>query len=296
LVLAALLWMAAVSTAQEPNAMKPDGARESAASAAVTCQTNCEALTAEQIMARVAENQDRAEKLRAQYVYEQRIHIVSKKPHGHLEREETAEFHALPGADGTEKKLIKITGEYRAKGKYASFEGEPLPDPDSIDAQLIRQFRDDLANSKTKDGMAKDLFPLTSEEQKDMAFRLVGEEARDGRPSYRIAFWPKDKDEYTWAGDAWIDKEEFAPVEVITHLSHRLPLAVRTMLGTDVPGLGFSVRYRRQEEGVWFPSSFGTEFRLRVLFFLNRDLAVSLDNKNFERTHVQTRIEAAAPQ
>jgi hypothetical protein len=284
-----------VCFAQDGKEGKP-GDQSGAAPAPSNCPANCAALTAEQIMARVAEGQDRTEKLRAQYVYQQRIHIVSKKPHGHLEREETAEYHAAPVADGTEKKLLRITGQYRLKGKYATFEGEPLPDPDSIDAQLIRQFRDDFVNSKTKDGLAKDLFPLTSEEQKDMAFRLAGEETRDGRPSYRIKFWPKDKDEYAWAGDAWIDKEDFAPVEVITSLSHRLPLAVRTMLGTDLPGLGFSVRYRRQEAGVWFPTSFGTEFRLRVLFFLNRDLTVSLDNKEFERTHVQTRIEAAAPE
>src|ERR1700731_3036662 len=55
-----------------------------------------------------------------------------------------------------------------------------------------------------------------------------------------------------------------------------IPVFVRTLLGTDLPGLGFNVEYRRFDDGVWFPVSFGTEFRLRAVFFINRDITVSL--------------------
>ena len=252
--------------------------------------------TADRIMARVAENQDKAEKLRSEYIYEQRVRIVLHKPHGKLTREETANYHVTPSAEASEKKLEKLTGRYLAKGKYLDFEGEPVPEPDSLDGQLVQQFRDDFVNSKTKDGLAKDLFPLTSAEQESMEFRLVGEETVDGRAAYRVAFRPKDNDEITWAGDAWIDKEEFQPVYVTTKLSRRIPFFVRTMFGTDLPGLGFSVHYRRQPDGVWFPTSFGTEFRLRAIFFINRDIAISLENQEFERTHVKTRVDLVAPE
>lgn len=252
--------------------------------------------TADRIMARVAENQDRAEKMRAEYVYRQQLHIVLKKPHGNLTREETALYHMLPTPEGTQKDLEKITGRYRLKGKYLDFEGLPIPETDGLDAQLIQEFRDEFTNAKSKDGLAKDLFPLTSEEQKELVFGLVGEEEMDGRKTYRVAFRPKDKDDIAWAGDAWIDKEELEPIYVATRLSRKVPMAIRTLLGTDLPGWGFSVHYRRQDDGVWFPTAFGSECQLKVLFFFNRDIAISLDNREFEHTHVKTKIELAAPE
>jgi len=54
--------------------------------------------------------------------------------------------------------------------------------------------------------------------------------------------------------------------------------------------VGFSVHYKRQEPGVWFPVSFGTEFRLKVLFLMKRNIVLSLENKNFKRTHVDSKI------
>jgi hypothetical protein len=293
LVLIALSGVFPTLAAQENSSLQNN---QTNASSSQVEHNGPDAWTAERIMARVAENQDRAEKLRAEYVYQQRVHVVSKKPHGKLMRDETASYHVVPTPDGIQKENEKITGKYLVHGKYVDFEGPPVPDPDGMDAELIRQFRDDFANAKSKDGMAKDLFPLTSEEQKEMEFRLVGEEPMDGRSAFRVAFRPKDKDEFTWAGDAWIDKQDFQPIYVATKMSRRIPLGVRVLLGTDVPGLGFSVHYRRQEDGVWFPTSFGTEFQLRVLFFLNREIAISLDNREFEHTHVKTKIEMAAPE
>jgi hypothetical protein len=83
---------------------------------------------------------------------------------------------------------------------------------------------------------------------------------------------------------------EFEPVVVYTEMSRKIPLAVRTLLGTNLPGLGFSVTYDREPDGVWFPVSFGTEFRMRVLFFLARDVSMSLANTHFEKTHSDARI------
>jgi len=74
---------------------------------------------------------------------------------------------------------------------------------------------------------------------------------------------------------------------VFTKLTGNIPLLVRTMW-FDLPGFGFSVDYKRQENGVWFPSSFGTEFRVHTgpVFFFNRDVAISVSNSAFERTNV----------
>src|SRR5208283_3247462 len=105
---------------------------------------------------------------------------------------------------------------------------------------------------------------------------------------YRVKFRPHDKNDLTWAGEALIDAAEFEPVRVYTKLSRKIPLFVRTLLGTDLPGLGFNVEYRRFDEGVWFPVSFGTEFRLRAVFFINRDITVALENSAFQRAKVQS--------
>ncbi|HZQ96744.1 MAG TPA: hypothetical protein VFA67_17160 [Candidatus Sulfotelmatobacter sp.] len=248
-------------------------------------------LAAEEIMARVAANQDRSHAARKEYVYKQEIHILTHKPKGRLLREETADYDVAPTPEGTEKKLTQIAGRYWKKGKYQAFQGEPVPKDSSLDGDIIKSFREDLANEKSKDGLGKDLFPLTSEEQKNYDFQLLGRSVEGGRNVYRIGFHPKDKDEITWAGEADIDAEEFQPVRVFTRLSRRIPFFVRTMLGTDLPGIGFNVVYGRQEDGVWFPRTFGTEFRIHAIFFINRDVSISLENSAFERTHVKSTMK-----
>jgi hypothetical protein len=254
-------------------------------------QTDASPLTADAIMARVAANQDSSEKLRKEYVYRQHVHVVSKKPNAKQMREETTDYHVLPTPDGTGKQLLLLTGRYWHGGQYIDFTGEPVPDADSLDAGLVKDFRDDLANSDSKDGLGRDLFPLTTQLQEKYEFRLIGEETQQGHSVYHIGFGPKDKKDFDWAGEAFIDAVDFQPVRVFTKLSRRIPFIVRTLLGTDVPGIGFDVHYQRLADGVWFPTSFGTEFRLHVLFFLNRDISISLENTEFERTHVKSKIE-----
>jgi hypothetical protein len=55
------------------------------------------------------------------------------------------------------------------------------------------------------------------------------------------------------------------------------------------------VHYQRVAEGVWFPVSFGTEFRLRAVFFINRNLAMSLQNSDFKRATAESTIRYEEP-
>lgn len=252
-------------------------------------------LTADAIMARVAANQDRSDALRKQYVYCQHIHIVTHRSNGKVLREESADYDVVPGPEETKKELKLLTGRYWNKGKYETFQGQPVPGTGSLDGGLIEGFRDDLLNEKTKDGLAKDLFPLTSEEQKAYEFKLLGSGVEDGRSVYHIAFRPKDREEITWAGETYIDAAEFEPVRVFTKLSRRIPLGVRIFLGTDLPGIGFNVVYKRQEDGVWFPATFGTEFKIHAVFFINRQVTIALENSRFEHTRVESRMKVVGP-
>ena len=58
-------------------------------------------LSAESIMARVAANQDRSEKLRSQYIYQQHIRVASRKTNGKVLREETTDYHVVPKPEAT---------------------------------------------------------------------------------------------------------------------------------------------------------------------------------------------------
>jgi hypothetical protein len=87
-------------------------------------------------------------------------------------------------------------------------------------------------------------------------------------------------------------------------LSRRIPLAIRMLLGTNVPGLGFTAIYAPQPDAkpnaVWFPVSFGSEFKIHVLFFFSRQITIAAENRDFEKTHVTSTIlgtpTAPAPQ
>jgi len=100
-------------------------------------EVQTEPLKADDIMARVAANQDRSEALRNEYVYKQHIHIVSHKPKSRIMREETADYDMVPLRDGLQKQLKLLTGRYWNKGKYVDFQGDPVPEAGSTDADLI---------------------------------------------------------------------------------------------------------------------------------------------------------------
>lgn len=65
---------------------------------------------------------------------------------------------------------------------------EPVPESDSLDGDPVHDFRDGFSNDRSKDGLGRDLFPLTSEEQKKYLFELAGEETVQGRKVYRVRF------------------------------------------------------------------------------------------------------------
>lgn len=273
------------------------------------------ALSAAEIMARVAANQDRSDQDRLHYVYRQHTRTVSRS--GNTVRcEEIADFRVTPTADKTDKKLLHLDGRVLVKRHYLQYQ-EPTPakpgtakdsadkpDPvvinlgdsdDPMDRDLVENLTRNLTSAPSKDGIGAELFPLTSKSQQGMNFRLLGQELKNGLNTFHLSFQPRDKSDLAWKGDAWIDARSFQPVVVRTELSRKIPLAVRTLLGTNLPGLGFTIIYAPQKDGVWFPVSFGTEFKLDVLFFLRRQITLAVTNGDFERTHVSTRIIGADP-
>jgi hypothetical protein len=176
---------------------------------------------------------------------------------------------------------------------------DPVFDPNSdetLDRDLVENMRWNLIHDKSKDSIHAHLFPLTSKDQLEYSFRMIGRERMNGRDVYHIAFRPQKKDDFGWSGDAFIDTTAYQPVLVTTGMARKIPFAVRTLLGTDVPGLGFTITYASQTNGVWFPVTFSTEFKIHVLYFFHRQIILDAQNRDFEETHVTSRIVGEATQ
>lgn len=246
-------------------------------------------MTAQEIMARVAANQDREQSVRSEFVYEQKIHRTMRSKEGKLLREEFWTYTVSPQSKGTTKKLVSVKGKYWKHGQYLPFEGLPLPSVGLMEITL------DDGDEGSRDGIDSEMFPLTSEQQKRYTFELIGEKTIKDRTAYEIEFRPTNPRDFGWKGEALIDKEEFQPVSVYTRLSRKLPGAVRTVLGTDVPGLGMNIQYTRVDRDIWFPATYGTEFGVRAVFLFNRKFAESTENSNFRRVDVKSTVAYEAP-
>jgi hypothetical protein len=264
--------------------------------------------TADAIMARVAANQDRSETERAHYVYVQHAHMVSRRGTTVM-CEETTDSRVTPSEAGSHRELLKLDGRLLVKRGYVTYNtlakdktGSNVKNEagsisitvgdEGADRDLVENMRGNLIEDKSRDGINDKLFPLSSKELPQYDFVLAGRERMNGRDTFHVIFRPKDKTEFGWKGDAYIDSGDFQPVLVRTNMAKKIPLAVRTLLGTNVPGLGFSIVYAPQPDGVWLPVSFGTEFKMHVLFFFRREIVLDAENRNFEKTHVASKIVA----
>ncbi len=249
--------------------------------------------TVDQIMARVAENQARAQDMRRAYVYNQKVLARFHRTNGKLAREEKLEYLVTPSPAGVEKKLTHFEGKCERGGKFITYDepGKEIKDLD-IDGDLIRDMVKDMtADKDTKDGLAHDMFPLTAKEQAKYIFTLEGKEVYRGRQIYRISFRPKPHEEdANWNGEALIDAAECQPVMVTTKFATHIPMAVKVLLGTDIKGLGFSVSYEKFDDGLWFPVSYGGEFHIRAVFFYARNMSISMVNSGFTRAKVSSKI------
>ena len=257
------------------------------------------------IMARVAANVEKATDERMRYVYRQLVRSSLVRSNGQTARKERREYSVAPGPKNTEKKLTSFSGEYR-KGK----EMVPYSEPGfkykelDIDGELFSDLTEDLVNSKeSRDGIPHRLFPLRTKALDSYTFTWKGETVEKDRRIYQIGFEPsakrceghRDDCDEMWAGDAWIDAEELQPVRIQTRLTFKMPWGVRVFLGTNLRQTGFSIRYARVAPNVWFPVSYGTEFRLDVLWRYKRTITLSLESDGFRRTDVKSDIQYGEP-
>ncbi len=255
------------------------------------------------IMTKAAANVEAAAAARRHYVYQQKVRSRLLRTDGKVARQETRFYDVVPGPESSEKKLVSLEGEVH-KGKEIvrytdpEFRSKGLDIDGEISEDLTNKLVDDAAS---RDGIPKNLFPLRAADLPYYKFRLVETKDYKGRLTHHIAFDPVKKPNCDddchgqWKGDAWIDAAEYQPVHIATEWAVKIPLFVRAVFGSNLRQSGFAVTYQRLAENVWFPVSYGTEFRLDVLFGYKRVITLSLESLNFKRTSTDSSIEFHPP-
>lgn len=254
--------------------------------------------TAEGIMLRVALNQDRDQEMRTAFVYHQNVLVRLQRSNGKLAREEYGEFTVTPTPTGLSREQTLFHGKYLAHGKEVEFDESGYEHKSiDIDADFAKSLLEGFGNDQgSRDGVDHDCFPLTSKEQPKYKFHLEGIEDYRGTPVYRITFEPKRKpsiyadDNGEWIGEVLVDQKEFQPVLVTSSLAFKIPTWVKVIFGTNVQQLGFKVTYKKFDEGLWFPVTYGGEFKLKAVFFYSRRVGLSMQNSGFQRAVVNSNV------
>lgn len=260
------------------------------------------------IMTKVAANVEKSTDARRQYVYKQSIISNLVRSNGQIARKEKREYQVFPTETGSEKKLVSLQGQLRRGKQSTNYTETGFKDKDlDIDGDLIRDLIHDLVNNKkSRDGIPPSLFPLRTKDLPAYRFTGNGEVTYQGRRTFRILFEPvlkthcistggdDDCDRPWWKGEAWIDAEELQPVRIQTQQSFQVPWGVKVFLGTNIRQSGFAIAYQRVAENVWFPVSYGTEFRFNVLWGYKRTVTLSLVSSDFQKASAASKIEYGA--
>jgi hypothetical protein len=252
--------------------------------------------TADEIVCRVAENQQRAEAARSAYVYDMNVFVRMQHSNGKLAREETREYVVAPTPRGAGRKLVKLSGRIQdGKKEILYSEAKYHHKKVDVDGNLTDAFANDVMWKKGDSGPTLGWFPLTQDRLKHWTFELKGEERYRDYDVYKLEWAShgpepgKDEDD-CWTGEALIEKHEFQPVLLTMAWNCKIPGAVKVLLGTNVTQLGAKISYQRFAKDVWFPVNCGGEVKWRVLFLYARTVAFTARNSGFRKTDVQSSI------
>lgn len=257
----------------------------------------------QQILSSILENQTKSLEARRSWLFRQQTLVRFLRGNGELAREELRYYEVRPKPDGMEREMKSVEGKVSiGKQTYPYTDPEYRSGNIDLDGELVDSFADDfLFEEKSRDGLPDDLFPLSAEMVSRHRFTLHGAEDYKGRQVYRITFAPAKKTKETpagwWKGEMLLDIAALQPVLVVTTQAKGLPVAVRTLLGSNLKQTGFRLEYSELEPGLWFPTRYGGEFSLRVLFGYSRRIALSLRNMEFRKASAESsiRYENEAP-
>lgn len=265
-----------------------------------------------EIISRMAANVEASLEARRQYVYKQKVNAKLVRTNGQLARVERREYTVTPKEKNTEKHLDSLAGEYHKSKKEIipydkkGFEAKGM----DIDGGIMEDLIDDLVDDKkSRDGIPHNLFPIDRKDLAAYRYTYAGTIEVKGRKAHRIAYAPIPRKERCldkkgedggdnddcpwrpWKGEVVVDAEEFQPVRIYSDLTFKMPWAVKAFLGTNIQQTGFAVSFTRVAPNVWFPATYGTEFRVNLLFGYKRVITMALDSSDFRRTSATSEIQ-----
>jgi hypothetical protein len=256
-------------------------------------------LTADEVMARVAENQDKAQAGRASWVYDMKVLVRLLRSPGKVAQEETRHYTVAPGESGADRRLVSTAGRIFEGKKEIHYTQPGFHHKGvDIDAEITNSFAEEVMWTKGKNAPMVDWFPLTGSHQRHYEFRLLGEEKYKEYEVYRVAYASRERDwddDDCWQGEALIERNEFQPVLVNSRWECRVPKAVTILLGTNVTQLGAKLTWQRVAPGVWFPTTCGGEVKIKALFLYSRTIAFTATNSDFRKTDVQSTVTFEKP-
>lgn len=251
------------------------------------------ARTLDEIVCRVAAHQDTARDARADFRYKQEIRLRALRGNGTLSREEFCVFNVSPKKDSVDKKLLHFEGRYLHKdgASFYSVPGEAIPNRlVDIDANVLPALREGLMNERySRDGLAKTVFPLSTAEMPKYEFSFQGEQLYRNRQVHRITFRPRkdfegfEESNTVWAGQVLVEKSDLQPLLIATAIAKDLPFFVRTVAGTEIHQLAFTVNYAQVDHDVYFPMNYIAECQLKAAFVYKRAFTVSMENSDYQR-------------
>ena len=285
-------------------------------------------------MNRVAINQDTAEAERAHYVYVQHAKMTSRRGNTVM-CEEITDYRFTPAADGTDEQLLKVDGKFLKNHKFINYskllprdedkpkdagkdsdkdksatkekdkqdkkdkkDKDPAFDPNSdetLDRDLVENMRWNLIHDKSKDSIQPTSSRSRARINSNTRFACrprANEWTR--RLSHRIS--PKKKDDFGWSGDAFIDTTAYQPVLVTTGMARKIPFAVRTLLGTDVPASALPSPTHRKPTASGSPSRSRRNSRSTYSTSSTARSSSTPRTATSKKTHVTSRIVGEATQ
>lgn len=261
---------------------------------------------AAELMGKMTANVEKTTDARRLFVYEQKVRSSLVRAGGEVSRWEKRTYTVLPSPAAVEKKMTSFAGEYRNGKKMHPYTepGFKYKDND-IDGEFLSELTKDLVEDpKSRDGIPHSLFPLRSKDLSHYRFTSKGETTLKGRRTIVIDFTPVPSEgvcvhigegdggceSKPWKGTVWVDAEDLQPARIQSELAYKIPWGVRVFLGTNLSQTGFSLAYQRVAENVWFPVTYGTEFRLAVLWGYKRTITLNLESSGFRKTDVSSDI------
>ena len=263
------------------------------------CIASDAALTADEIMQRVIENQTRAQEARKQWVYTQEVFARSTQRNKTLMREETRTYRVLPSAQSNKWEPLTVLGQRRVKGKLERYD-QAIPDSedDSFDEWVsgVTSSSKDEEEKKGgfRDAFGPNVFPLAGDKLKGYIFTKKNDAEFRGHSVYAVEYKPRKNGKYDYVGDPWegevlVEKDSFQPVFISSFLEFKMPMAVKVLLGTNIRDLGFKIEYDKFGD-VWFPVKGSGEFKLDAVWFFKRNGSYSMKCYDFQKATAESSI------